>query len=43
VGAARLPQVREWVAAADTAHCTALAQETLRAAAGRPQAGVAAP
>jgi phosphoenolpyruvate-protein kinase (PTS system EI component) len=43
VGAARLLQVREWVAAADTAQCTALAQEALRAAARRSQAGVAAP
>jgi phosphoenolpyruvate-protein kinase (PTS system EI component) len=32
VGAARLPQVREWIAAADTARCAALAQEAVQAA-----------
>jgi phosphoenolpyruvate-protein kinase (PTS system EI component) len=42
-GAARLPQVRAWVAAADTAECAALAREVLQAAAaGQPQARVAA-
>jgi phosphoenolpyruvate-protein kinase (PTS system EI component) len=43
VGAARLPQVREWVAAADTAECAALAREALQGtAAGQPQARAAA-
>ena len=38
VGAARLPRVAEWVAAADTARCTDLAAEAMSAPAGPPAA-----
>jgi phosphoenolpyruvate-protein kinase (PTS system EI component) len=38
VGAARLPRVAEWVAAADTARCAELAAEAMSAPAGPPAA-----
>jgi phosphoenolpyruvate-protein kinase (PTS system EI component) len=38
VGAARLPRVAEWVAAADTASCADLAAEAMSASAGPPAA-----
>jgi multiphosphoryl transfer protein len=38
VGAARLPRVAEWVAAADTARCADLAAEAMSAPAGPPAA-----
>jgi phosphoenolpyruvate-protein kinase (PTS system EI component) len=44
VGAARLPQVARWIAAADTAECAALAARALRAGtAGQERAQVTAP